>query len=165
MPMGHLPVYVCGQSLGLPSLQSFWMPPYYRLILNQSASDQKKITQWYRILTHIKNYEMTLLPGNLGNIDHTELRVKYLMDEITEQTWKKTLKMRIKKNEKNHQIYQVYDLFCQVMIENLNGYLTSRDIDIFEDESLRIMGYTNHLIRNINEKFNSTSKKYFLFIR
>ena len=108
---------------------------------------------------------MPLLPGNLGNIDHTELRVKYLMDEITEQTWKKTLKMRIKKNQKNHHIYQVYDLFCQVMIENLNAYLTTRDIDIFEDESLRIMGYTNHLIRNINEKFNSTSKKYFLFIR
>ena len=138
------------------------MPQYYRLILNQSASDQRKITEWYRLLTHIKNYEMTLLPGNLGNIDHTELRVKYLMDEITEQTWKKTLKMRIKKNQKNHHIYQVYDLFCQVMIENLNVYLTTRDIDIFEDESIRIMGYTNYLIKNINEKFNSTNKKYFI---
>jgi hypothetical protein len=139
------------------------LPNYYRLIfLNQPFIDQKIIEKWYRLVSHVKDYEMPQLPNNLGNIDHSDLRIKYLMNEITEQSWKKTLKMRIKKNEKNHDIYQVYDLFCQVMTENFIVYINNKDIVMFNDESSKILNYANNIVDNINKKYSSTNKKYFL---
>jgi len=139
------------------------LPNYHRLIfLNQPFIDQKIIEKWYRLVSHVKDYEMPQLPNNLGNIDHSDLRIKYLMNEITEQSWKKTLKMRIKKNEKNHDIYQVYDLFCQVMTDNFIVYINNKNILMFNDESSKILNYANNMVDNINKKYSSTNKKYFL---
>lgn len=138
------------------------IPQYYTIITSLRYTDRMDIIdKWYTVLTHIKHYEMRNLPNNL-NIDYIDFRIDYLMDKITQDAWKKDLKALIKKNEKNHEIYQVYDLFCQVISENFNVLIDDKDIDNFEENSNKIMEYCNNALININKKYKSVDKRFFI---
>ena len=136
--------------------------PNYDTVISNVSYSINRVDVWYRILSHIKHHEMIILPRDVRNIDYSNFRIDYLMDIISEDKWKKELKAVIKKNEKNHEIYQVYDLFCQVMTDHFHVLFEDKNVDIFVDNSNKILEYCNTMLRNINKKYNSANKHFII---
>ena len=46
---------------------------------------------------------------------HRNLRVRYMMNDITRDSWRQRLKRLSKRREQFTEIHQVYDMFCMTM--------------------------------------------------
>ena len=88
-------------------------------------------------------------------INNRELRVKYLLKEITKEEWKKELQRINKRNEKNSEIRQILnmyitaitDLFCTFANGTLNGNL--------EDNCKGLRNYVNEHLCKINKNYKN----------
>ena len=111
---------------------------------------------FHNTVTHIQNYEMR---NNIPDQNDTNrnLRVEYLLNSITEETFKKTLQQKEKQRLKRrdcHNIHQMLvdvasDIFRQIVVK----YNQDRDnFKKFLDEQMVI-------INNLREYFNSTFEK------
>lgn len=141
--------------------------PRYSNITRLFFKDQAKWVNIYDYTAHIVNMKTTL-PANIGINDHEDLRIKFMLSEINENEWKKRLKMKIKKNEKNHEIYNVYDMFHRAMADSFHNLIEHKNLDIFQDESAKLVKYANDQLLIINKKFSSVDRRFLLdenFIR
>jgi hypothetical protein len=75
----------------------------------------------HRLIGHILDIEIPYYPANARMDDNVDLRVKYLMGQISEDQWISFLKKREKKREKNLEINQVLDMFVQASTDTLNS--------------------------------------------
>lgn len=127
-----------------------------------SLPDRDNLYKNYQIMTHINEIELNSLPHNLGQQDNTDLGVSYLLNEITEEKWKSTLKARVKKEEKNNNIYHILYMFVQVMNDLFRNMIEDKNTTIFFDNSKKLIEYTNEQLEKINKRYKSKDKKYFI---
>jgi hypothetical protein len=88
--------------------------------------------------------------------DNTDIRVEYLIGAITEKKWKSKLQMRMKKNEKNHEVHQVFymvaetldDIWIRFGLDEIN----TADL-IFSLEKLKT--YVNGQLAIIRKRFDN----------
>jgi len=153
----------CG---GLPSTQELnakmWPGQmqhrrYYQHVPVKATLEETAVSNIHRLVTHIQEYElrrqyMDMPPDTLG------LRVKYLMNEITEDYLKSQLQRIEKTREKTRDIRDVLRMFCDVMSDIFRQFMVDaigkKDI-VTTYEGLRT--YTKESFQTIHKRYNCST--------
>lgn len=144
------------------------MPQIYQIMNVMKAKKisnpiQYKVTTCHRGLQHIIHYEIHRHPINLvGGDAYTQLRVRYLLKEISEDDWKKELQRIEKKNEKNIAFRHVFDMIIAISIDMFNKILiceNDKEVNEIMTEMETLKTYFNETIEKITYRF-STTKNY-----
>ena len=132
---------VCG---GLPGAWQF-RRQLNRVVMGdpyKSSPFSNKIMQLHNGCAHFQHWELDRLRRNCQNAgDNTNLRIKYLCKEISEDVLMQKLQQQDKKREKKMAVLQVYELLNTVFLENLNDIqqllLTPKDIQLSNMEKFK----------------------------
>ena len=112
----------------------------------------------HRIVSHIEQVEIHYYPRTMGVLDNQDLRVKYMLRELSDDKWKRLLKQREKKQEKNHAIYQVLSMFVTINTDIFNRLLQTKEQEkiykIFE-EMCTLREYANKNLFKIYQRFEN----------
>ena len=111
----------------------------------------------HRLINHINIVELPTYPNTVGEMDNSSLRVKYLMNDITEKQWISKLKNKMKKQEKDSEIHMVLSMFTSTLCD-LFGNIVScefKDVDenIVNIDMLR--EYTNKSLKKIGIHYDN----------
>jgi len=124
-----------------------------RAILVSRKQEDNGITRCHRMINHIREIEMIRYPDRMGVTNNSDLRVMFLMHIIDEETWKRNLKMRQKRAEKDREIHQILEMFHISATDIFNTYVAGNILTIQEPlEQLR--AYTNRNLLKIKHKYN-----------
>lgn len=149
---GDLP---CG---GLPTIQEIMT----FLSSNYLKKDFDKIMlDVHRVVAHILYDEIPIYRVNPQVDENLNIRIKYMTEEIDEEKFKVLLGRNLKKKEKNHEIYQILDMFANTMIILFNNIITS-SVDYEKAKNLIIEGYNNmnKLREYTNKELNKIASIY-----
>jgi hypothetical protein len=133
---------------------------YFRIPRNLRIID---VTKYHQTMEDI-NYRMQQLPRQVRT-NYDDLGINYLTDLITKDQWKKTLKMRIKQDEKNNNLYHIYNMYVNVINDLLRNMIESSDIEAFSKHAENLLEYTNNQIEKLNNRYKSKSKAVFINLR
>jgi hypothetical protein len=142
---------VCG---GIPDLNTL-LGKYGRHRSNADA-----LVRFYRLTTHHRHTTLQNLPTALDNVNNQDLRIEYLMNQISEDDFKIKLQRRQKEREHRLEYRQSIDTFVTVMeelIRQLNdGAIT---LEVFYKQAQTLKQVTDSSIRTIcnlyKVKYNS----------
>ena len=130
----------CG---GMPSLREL-----YDVVGNDAL-----LFNIHRLAVHVQVYEL----GNDHRPDNLDLRVQYLMNEIDEKKWKRTLQCREKAYEKRRDITNILTMFSHVSADLLRqlvvGEITK---ETTYDSMEELRKYTNNTFDTIMKRYNCT---------
>ena len=124
----------------------------------------KKLNNIHRIIGHIRDIEMGNNVNRLDINTNRDLRISYLLKEISEEEWKKELQKREKKVELRKARRNVYEMFITVATDLLTKLViqnTSKEIVDSMDELSKLIEYYNISISSVALRFNSKAKKEF----
>jgi len=150
------------------------LPDVYTINRLTLISEKKTILHnIHRLINHLTHHELR----NLQDIDNEQiintrnrgLRVKYLMNEITEDIFKKTLQQQEKQRSKKIEFSNIYQMFVNVASDILRQIVinpTSINEQMIILENLR--QYFNENLKKIAKSFNvvypGISEKTFTFV-
>ena len=110
--------------------------------------------QCYLAVNHITHVVMHLYPAHIGLQDNSDLRVKFLMNDIDEATWAKTLCTRQKKAEKNHAVHQILELLT-VSLTDLFTTFAAGDTENIAEAAEALKDYVNREFMKISKRYNN----------
>lgn len=128
---------------------------YYRDTSKESPAETA-IFNIHRSVMHIQNYEIPEYRArNPAQPDNSDLRVKYLMNEIDEAVWKKELQKREKAREKARDIYNILTMYSNTGGDYLRQMIL-REVTIQEtiDFFGQLAAYFNETMENIHKRYN-----------
>ena len=119
---------------------------------------QKIINDRHRLVNHILHVDIPNYNVAMGDA-FQDLRIKYLLQSITEQDWISYIQRNEKRTEKNHAIVQVLRMFTTIMSDMFNNILTKDhdDIIIVWEDMEKLRKYTNDNLLKIHIRFNNTT--------
>ena len=82
-----------------------------------------RLCQTGRILMHIQNVELPSLQTNWDQTTNRTSRIKYVMNELSEEQFRRDLAHKERMMEKNREIQQVFDTFLQAGTDILRKFL------------------------------------------
>lgn len=135
----------------------FLIPHIERFGYEYNMLDQL-LLEIYRQTIHIREIELRHLPNIMDNLNNQDLRIKFLMKEISEEEFKLKLQRREKEREKKLEYRDVLDTYVNVMQDLLNELKNSKDYTKFLEEEQKIRIYADHGIFSINLKYDSKLK-------
>ena len=154
---GDIPM-TCG---GFPKIRSL-----DRFIKTYNIHDLRlnNLLSLQRTLNHIYDYE--ILPNREDNIlvINRDYRIRYLLNEISEEEWKRELQKREKKAEVKHSRRQVSEMLITVASDILNkliNFTTKSDINTTLNELETLLDYYNTSSQNIEKRFGIKSLRKF----
>jgi hypothetical protein len=112
----------------------------------------------YRQVVHIRNVEMRGLPTNMDNNSNQDLRIQFLMKEITEDQFRIKLQRREKDKEKKIEYREVLDMYVNIMQDLITELRDTKNFKKFLDEEEKVRKYVDHGIYKINSKYDSKLK-------
>jgi hypothetical protein len=116
-----------------------------------SEEEMLVVMNAHQVAGHINIVVLPNYPVNAHAMDNTELRVDYLLNDITEKQWVSKLKQKMKKLEKNTDFRMVLEMFSTTTMDLIGNITESKENDI----STIIVGlvelreYTNNSLRKI----------------
>ena len=123
-----------------------------------------------RRIIHTSTIDMNHFRRMDGDGDNLDLRIQFMLNELTDEDFKKKLQCREKLNTKRQEYVDIIGMFvnCQTeifyrivdMIDTTLPDAIHVQIDLMIDESDHLMEYTNECLQNISKTYNST-KYYF----
>lgn len=124
-----------------------------------------KVGFLHRSITHMRDYDI-IREHNI-NIEETNrgLRVKYMLNELNEQEWKKELQKREKKRDFDVSKSRVCDMLLQVGTELFNSISQAKHITEVKgaiDQLEAIVAHYNESMQKVYDSFNSKAKKLIL---
>lgn len=151
---------LCGRELNDEFIVDF-----IRHIKNTYASvyDTSFFVDQIQMAIHIKYVELPKYNSdNNNNIvnKNKDLRIKFLKNEISKDDFKKYIRRREKKNEKNVQLYNILDMYITCFIDIIFNIRTDMiescfDIDESKHKIILLKEYTNNHLKHIAEIYNS----------
>ena len=144
--IGDIP---CG---GMPNMNSI------RAKLTTFIVDVDDITLFSNIVRcyhHIYDVELNRNQENRV-ADNRDLRIKYILSDIDEETFKRTLYMREKTNEKKREFNCIWQMFCEICVDVMRRFLEEADehnIESFRYEFYGLREYVNNLLKNICKRY------------
>lgn len=126
-------------------------------LLNKNKIDLKlkdEIMEVHRVMMHTQNIELHRFPANDYNNDtNKDLRIKYMMNEISQEDLKTLLQAREKKRIKYQAIHEILSTFITVSSEHLRELMRTNfkksDILVFE----KLVKYANENLAKIATRF------------
>lgn len=167
--IGDIP---CGGLPDIYELNAFFNKPAPRHIgryrngmaqmpVPQSAtSEELMVFGIHRLINHLENYEFNYnLNERVLRTDNRDLRIRYLLNELGEEDFKKTIQQREKKVSKGRDLLQIMTMFSTTSSDMLRQ-LILKEITIgdFCENVERLKCYTNYQLVVIGKRY--TSKIY-----
>jgi len=125
-------------------------------------SRRNECLEYYRVMEHIRAFNLPNLPVNLDAIDNSELGIKYLTSDIDDKKWRDILKKRIKKEKRENEIYHILNMYLNVMNDLFQILMDDRKTDKFADSVAELIKYSNEQIQRINNNYKSRDNKYLI---
>ena len=127
---------------------------YYQQGPLKATIEDTTVSNIHRLVSHIQEFELNHMYRDVPP-DTLSLRVKYLMNEITEDHLKLILQRLEKTREKTRDIRDVLRMFCDVMSDIFRQFMVDAigKKDIFTTyEGLRT--YTKEIFQTIHKRYN-----------
>ena len=150
-----IPHNPCGADGRLPTLYS---------ITSKYCNDttMRRITSLLRVLNHMRDYDVLQNDNYDVETANRDLRINYLLNEITEEVWKKKLQQREKHRDFKVAKSQVCEMLITVAGQYLNEIANTRvHINRINEIVLdleKIVEYYNESMKIVLERFNSKAK-------
>jgi hypothetical protein len=114
-----------------------------------------------RKLLHIYDITVARMRRRLRDRDHMDLRLKFLMNSITEEEWKMELQRREKKLNKTQTCLEIYEMVCVVG----GGYLWqfcrgNTPLEDLYNQVKTLREYTNENLQCLEHKFNMVVENF-----
>lgn len=115
------------------------------------------VMQLHRLVLHIQAVELPHYPRNTGGNNH-DLRVKFLMKNITEEQFKITLQKNEKKRVRQQEIRDVLEAYVFAMIDMFNNIVYSNGIDTSEwlAEVSQLHKYINGQLKILSQRYKTS---------
>jgi len=141
---GDGPLDVCG---GLPMYQTV------SRVMHNRGDEIPLWENMHRAVNHIRHVVTPRYPATRRQADNSDLRVSFLMKDITEAHWLKQLQMRQKRSEKCRDVYQILDMLTNALTDMFTRYV-SQPVDLaMEGEALR--QYVNRELQKVKMKYSN----------
>jgi len=137
---------------------------YYGRAMHQTrpenlTDNQNIIYDIHRLISHIENHEFRWEFRNIENPDVNEhnlreLRINYLMNNISEDSWKKSLQQIEKKTFKSRDIYNILRMFTITSSDILRQLVLD---DISVDDCIN---QVSELKKYVNNQFSIVRTRY-----
>jgi hypothetical protein len=142
--------YNCG---GLPS-------PYRLAVTIRNRNNHKNrffSSGWedcHRSVGHVTDLVLPRYPAQLDIEDHSDLRIKFLLKEISEKEWISHLQRRQKKVEKNQEIHNVLNMYVVTLTDIFQRFMETH-FDILKEINA-VRDYVNNQLRKISKRYNNS---------
>jgi len=121
----------------------------------QRTLQNNELAGHLRKLSHIQEVEMPRLRPRYTNRDNADLRLKYLINEIDEKTFRTQLQRREKKRSKDVAVLDIYQMICDTARDTFWTYLdTTRTIESALEELRALKKYANENLEKVREQYN-----------
>lgn len=152
----------CG---GLPNIM-FINDPSFNFVLDPQVSRfgvlyktfSQLLSAMYRQVRHIRAVEMQGLPTTMDNHSNMDLRIDFLLKNLSEDEFKNKLQRREKDRNKKLEYREVLDMYLNVMQDLFYELERTKDCLKFIEEEKRVRKYAESGIFHINEKFDCKLK-------
>lgn len=117
----------------------------------------KNLENAHRMIGHINRVVLPRFPNQMGDMDNSSLRVKYLMNVIDEKTWMSRLKAKLKKQEKCGEINQILRMYTQTL-SDIFGNIVEGDVSDVENHfssCKQLRKYTNESLEKVGFRFTN----------
>lgn len=117
------------------------------------------LTSIYRQVRHIREVELRNLPTTMDNQSNMDLRIEYLLKNLTEEEFKIKLQRREKERNKKLEYRDVLDMYVNVMQDLFFELQDKNDVKKFLDEEEKVRSYVDYGIIFINNKYDCKLRK------
>jgi hypothetical protein len=117
---------------------------------------------YYNYERSIIHFQRVEIPRSTYDQDNSDLRVKYLLNEIDDFEFKKELQKRETKKIKLTASLNILQMFCNVGTDLMNKILqlkTSKDVEKLHAEFSRLRIYYNSCMKDLSNRYGSRSIK------
>jgi len=87
--------------------------------------------------------------------DHREMRIKYMLNELTDEKFKSMIQRDEKSRQKNTDVHNVLDMFVTVMTDLLQKLIITQSTVKFYIEAENIRKYTNESLSTVSKNFSN----------
>ena len=142
---------VCG---GLPELYTLRIELLHGLVTDTKITD--KIYNYHREARNVNRVELFNNRVDMG-VNNTALRVKYMLNEIDEATWRKKLHMNEKQLNKRREVYQVLSMYDETITHLFNDFVGNR---IHKNAAKKLIADAQTLTEYCNKCLEAIGKRY-----
>lgn len=139
------------------------LPGYWQLDTILKINKIKfNYSEYLRLTLHIMHVELPRYQVQETEDKNRDLRIMYLMNEISEETWKKTLHSRERKLIKKAAIFQVLDMYVNSATDLLQRVLEAKnqvDADKITKEFEELRAYYNKSMLDVLTRIGYSVKK------
>ena len=115
---------------------------------------QKRIITIHRTIIHIERIELRYY-YNLEEENNRDLRVSYMLGELSETDYKKKIQRREKSHEKKRDIHNVLRMFIDTTGDLLRQFVIDKNkFDEIYELLAKLVGYTSRELYNISKRYN-----------
>jgi hypothetical protein len=133
------------------------VPSVYALeaLLDRRGDSFPVLINCHRLINHVLLVIMVQeFPVLAGVPDSEDLRVSYLMNEITKNQMKSTLQKRVKRREKNTEVTQVLQMFVDTLSDLFRNYINgARDNVSLHTQAHALRDYVNRQLHTIGSQY------------
>lgn len=129
---------------------------------NKHSADMDNIMFVHRVTIHVQNVLLLDYPRTqYDELYNSDLRVKFLLNEITEQQFKVQLQQNEKKRVKQNEIHDILEVFLFTMIDIFNNIMHqceqgTLDITSWLNQYDTLCSYVNEHLKKISLRFKCT---------
>jgi len=124
-------------------------------ILNERKHKFKNLANCHRLIGHLTDVILPMFPNNIGIQDNSDLRCKYLCNEISEEKWVCALGARLKKSEKNREVNQILEMFIVSITDLFVNYVSGFTMENLNKDAIALKKYANSELDKISYKYNN----------
>ena len=131
--------------------------PYVLLMERTIMRKEPNFNNWghcHQMVQHIQQVVRHRYPNRIGMQDNSDLRVQYLLKEIDDDKWVRTLRTRQKAAEKNRAIHNVLELLTVSLTDLFNTFVHGDGTNL-EDSCKNLRNYVNTELTKIKNNYNN----------
>lgn len=135
-----------------------------RKLQNVPTADLARFTEIYRICAHVIDVERHRYERHLTPLNNQDIGVKYMLNELTEDDWKKELAKREKDRQKSNEIRDILDAFNGAAIDIFRqidvysgNYTQKQQVDLVKNISTELDGlrqFSMDAMCDVSKSFN-----------
>jgi hypothetical protein len=142
------------------------IPNYHEVragIIGLSTKDGNIVYNFHRLINHVNHVDMERLHNVFNQADNEELRIQYLLGNITADDMKLEVQKREKKREKDRAQRRAYEVLVQGGTDLVRRVISEKDVNkkraiLDEIDALRI--YINELLAKIHVRLKLSVPQY-----
>lgn len=122
------------------------------------TNNKTSVLSAHRLVNHILYVELFPFPNNANPLDNTDLRVSFLLKEITEVQFISKIKQRMKKQEKDGSIHMILSMFTTIMSDLFGNIVNDKNNILNHIHSMKeLRTYTNTCLHKIRNRFKGVA--------